>query len=269
MKRSRGLLSNAFHATNSKLNRLHISSKRDRGKPSVIGKASSIADVLNYSHLKAVDTARPSSPDMKESFLTNSHTKPQYMSDHVSSSPSQILLPALANMSTFASFYSAANYTSGYERSSSQQDLETKSPTPSNGSGCAMGDRQADSCFESDSSFQQHESPILKRRSEPSHIHNFGPHEHPANEPNMPLKGIKRNKSPDYCWELINLQDPRSPKIAVPLKKRPFSHEQPADPPDSLNSPDSPKPLNLTSQPNPQNPTIYKREHNITENLLK
>eukprot|EP00090_Calanus_glacialis_P012378 TRINITY_DN20907_c0_g1_i1.p1 TRINITY_DN20907_c0_g1~~TRINITY_DN20907_c0_g1_i1.p1 ORF type:complete len:562 (-),score=93.39 TRINITY_DN20907_c0_g1_i1:314-1999(-) len=264
LKRSRGLLSNAFHATNSKLNRLHVSNKRERATASAISEDINLGDVLDFSQGRSV------SPDIEIPFPSSSQTKPQYTCDRVSSSSSPILLPTLANMSTFASFSSAANYTSGYESSSSQQDIETTSPMPSDLSISAPVDRQTDSCFESDSSIHQHESPILRRRPELSHIHNFGGRDHPKYTANTPTKGIKRNKSPNYCWELLNSdEDPPIPKISFPLKKRPFSHEQPSDPPDSPN-PDSPEPLNLINTSKSPSPPKPKKEfHVITETLFK
>lgn len=244
LKRSRRLLSDAFHSTNSKMNKQHVSNKRERAVASAISEDIRLVEVLDYSQGRSV------SPDIGISFPSTSQTEPQYTCDRVSSSSSPILLPSLANMSTFTNFSSADNYTSGYESSSSKQDIETTSSLPSSLSISTTVDRQSDSCFESDSSMDQHESP--------------------KNTENTPIKGIKRNKSPSYCWDMLNLdEDPPVPKITIPLKKRPFSHEQPPDPPE-LPNPDSPDPLNLINTSKSPSPTKPKKElHVITESLFK
>ena len=140
LKRSRELLSNAFHATNSKLNRPRVSSIRGFENAFMISQD----DILNFSEPNTCST------DMSKSFPSNTHTKPQYSCDQVSSSSSTILLPTLANidMTTLASF----SYTSGYESSSSQQDIEATSPMPP-----ILADHQDHSCSESESKLQQDE----------------------------------------------------------------------------------------------------------------
>ena len=155
LKRSRDLLSNAFYATNSKLNRPHVSSRRELENTFMISQD----DILNFSE------PNPCSPDMTKSYPSNTHTKHQYSCDHVSSSPSPILLPTLASMSTFASF----SYTSGYESSSSQHAIEATSLMPS-----TLGDCQDHSCSESETMLQQDERQMYPRlpEKELTHVHN-------------------------------------------------------------------------------------------------
>ena len=251
LKRSRGLLSNAFHATNSKLNRLHTSPELERAKPSVIAKGAGHAEARNHDHLKTFEMPRTTSPDFEETFPKNSHPQPHYATqnhDYVSSGsppesdePTPSLMPSSRYMPTFSGFYSsittntnnytsgyassittnANNYTSGYESSYSQSELNAKSPEPTTKS--TIFDHQADSCFESDSTYQPNESPRLFRRWGAASVDDLD------GEERLSLRSIKRKKSPDYCWEVINSQDLPSTKNQVPLKKRQFSHDPPAD----------------------------------------
>eukprot|EP00092_Neocalanus_flemingeri_P001162 GFUD01001238.1.p1 GENE.GFUD01001238.1~~GFUD01001238.1.p1 ORF type:complete len:554 (+),score=52.66 GFUD01001238.1:407-2068(+) len=236
LKRSRGLLSNAFHATNSKLNRLHVTPKAEKAEkaeiapPSVFAKSASFLDEANkLNYLKTDEAARPVSPDLIESHPVTQNDDHVPNGDHISSASPSIslksssLMPSLTFMSTYGSY--THNYTSGYESSCSQSDLNTKSPEPPIQS--AIYDHQADSCFESDSNYRPNESPKLYRRWESSLVDDLDGDER---DENALALGIKRKKSPDFFWEVINSQDLRT-KNQGPLKKRNLSHSLPADPP--------------------------------------
>lgn len=244
LKRSRSLLSNAFHATNSKLNISHVSHGHKRAKPSVI------AETLNFIHTKTAEMGRPISPEAEDLCVTRRSQFAHRNYHIIDRSPSQRLklsmspkpFPTAMPSSTFIPTHpgpylnistntkmmtDSSNYTSGYESSYSQSDIHIRSPELARKS--AIYDSQADSCFESDTNYQPSESPKLYRRWDASPIGDFV--EKPSlNEESSPENVLKQRQHPDLCWEVINSRDLKSSK-KVPLKKRNLSHEyhQPAE----------------------------------------
>eukprot|EP00090_Calanus_glacialis_P033470 TRINITY_DN55605_c0_g1_i1.p1 TRINITY_DN55605_c0_g1~~TRINITY_DN55605_c0_g1_i1.p1 ORF type:complete len:205 (-),score=35.45 TRINITY_DN55605_c0_g1_i1:55-669(-) len=167
IKRARELLSTAFYATNSKLNRMHVCSKKENEKEFKISKSINIADIFNI--------------NQHESLSPHMSNPPQNTCENEASTSSPSIL--LDNMSTFANL----SYTS-----SIRQDFHDSSPIPSTLTVHGTPDHQADSGFK--------RYPIIQQHANPTHDNDGKKHLRKVT--NKPLKAIKRNRSPDYCREL-------------------------------------------------------------------
>jgi len=238
LKRSRSLLTNAFHVTNSKLNISPVGPEHKRAKPSVF------AETLNLLHTKTAEIRRPISLETEDLCVKersqfaqrNYHIVDRSQSQRLKCSLSPKPFPSAMPSSTFIPTHAGShlnistntmlmtdsgNYTSGYESSYSQSDLNLRSPEL--GRKSAIYDSQADSCFESDTNCQPSESPKLYRRWDASPILDFVERPSPNNE-SSPKNSLNQRQHPDHCWEVINSRDLTSAK-KVPLKKRNLSHE--------------------------------------------
>ena len=170
IKRARQLLSNAFYATNSKLNIMDVCSKIENEKEFKISKSINIADIFNISQAELL------SPHMSKI--------PQNTCENEGSPSSPSILPTLANMSTFANL----SYSSGNKISSMRQDFHDSSPIPSSLTVHGTPDL----------GFKKHVSPANLK---PTH----DDRKHLTKVTNKPLKAIKRNQSPDYSRELTKI----------------------------------------------------------------
>lgn len=238
VKRSQSLLINAFHKTNPKLIISHVRPERKRAKPSVF------AETLNLIKTKTAEMGRPISPETEELCVTERSQFAQRNYFIMDRSPSQRLKSSLSPKpfssampsSTFIPTHSgsylniskntmmmtdSSNYTSGYESSYSQSDLNIRRPELASES--AIYDSQADSCFESDTNCQPSESPKLYRQRDESPIGDIVEKPSPSDESSS-KNSLKQRQHPDHCWEVINSRDLTSAK-KVPLKKRKLSHE--------------------------------------------